>query len=107
VLYLKRNSAVCQAFSEAESPLPFTLPVGVLTEGHRKGMLYRLYPREEANEHVRLDRWREESPSSTVKLDLEQAIECINDDKCMEVTLQHLHVRQRILGGNMRPKWQE
>jgi predicted membrane GTPase involved in stress response len=41
------------------------------------------------------------------QLDLEQAIECINADECMEVTLQHLHVRQRILGGNMRPKWQE
>lgn len=41
------------------------------------------------------------------KLDLEQAIECINDDECLEVTLQHLLVRQRILGANMRPKRQE
>ncbi len=41
------------------------------------------------------------------KLDLEQAIERINDNKCMEVTLQHLHVRQRILVANMRPKRQE
>ena len=41
------------------------------------------------------------------KLDLEQAIECINDNECMEVTLQHLHVRQRILVANTRPKRQE
>jgi GTP-binding protein len=41
------------------------------------------------------------------KLDLEQAIECINDDECLEVTLQPLLVRQRILGANMRPKRQE
>jgi len=41
------------------------------------------------------------------KLDLEQAIECINDDECMEVTLQHLHVRKRILVANIRPKRQE
>lgn len=41
------------------------------------------------------------------KLDLEQAIECINDDECLEVTLQHLLVRQRILGADMRPKRQE
>jgi GTP-binding protein len=41
------------------------------------------------------------------KLDLEQAIECINDHECMEVTLQHLHVRQRILVANRRPKRQE
>ena len=40
------------------------------------------------------------------KLDLEQAIECINDHECMEVTLQHLHVRQRILVANRRPKRQ-
>ena len=41
------------------------------------------------------------------KLDLEQAIECINDNECLEVALQHLHVRQRILVVNMRPKRQE
>ena len=41
------------------------------------------------------------------KLDLEQAIECINDEECMEVTLQHLHIVQRILVVNIRPKWQE
>ena len=41
------------------------------------------------------------------KLDLEQAIECINNEECMEVTLQHLHVGQRILVANIRPKWQE
>ncbi len=78
-----------------------------MTEAYRKGMLYRLYPREETNEHVRLDRWREGLPSSTVKLDLEQAIEYINDDKCMQILLQHLHVYKRILVANMRPKRQE
>ena len=41
------------------------------------------------------------------KPDLEQAIECINDNKCLEVTLQHLHVRQRILVANLCPKQQE
>jgi predicted membrane GTPase involved in stress response len=41
------------------------------------------------------------------KLDLEQAIECINDNECLEVALQHLYVRQRILVVNMRPKRQE
>jgi len=41
------------------------------------------------------------------KLTLKQAIECSNDDECMEVTLQHLHVRQRILVADIRPKWQE
>ena len=41
------------------------------------------------------------------KPDLEQAIECINDNECLEVTLQHLHVRQRILAANLRPKQQE
>ena len=41
------------------------------------------------------------------KPDLEQAIECINDDMCLEVTLQHMHVRQRILVANLRPKQQE
>jgi predicted membrane GTPase involved in stress response len=41
------------------------------------------------------------------RLACEQAIEYINDDKCMEVTLQRLHVRQRILVANMRPKRQE
>jgi len=41
------------------------------------------------------------------QLDLEQAIECINADECMEVTLQYLHVRPRILGANMCPKRQE
>ena len=51
------------------------------------------------DEHVRLDRWREGLPSSTVKFDLEQAIECINDDKCMQVMLQHLHVHNEDSGG--------
>ena len=41
------------------------------------------------------------------KPDLEQAIERINDNKCLEVTLQHLHVRQRILVANLCPKQQE
>jgi len=41
------------------------------------------------------------------KPDLEPAIECINDNKCLEVTLQHLHVRQRILVANLRPKQRE
>jgi predicted membrane GTPase involved in stress response len=41
------------------------------------------------------------------KLDLKQAIECINDNECLEVALQHLHVRQRILVVNMRPKRHE
>jgi predicted membrane GTPase involved in stress response len=41
------------------------------------------------------------------KPDLEQAIECINDDMGLEVTLQHLHVHQRILVANLRPKQQE
>ena len=41
------------------------------------------------------------------KPDLEQAIERINDNKCLEVTLQHLHVRRRILVANLRPKQQE
>src|SRR5262245_49059793 len=51
------------------------------------------------DEHVRLDRWREGLPSSTVKFDLEQAIESINDDKCMQVMLQHLHVHNEDSGG--------
>ena len=41
------------------------------------------------------------------KLNLEQVIECINDNECLEVALQHLHVRQTILVVNMRPKRQE
>ena len=41
------------------------------------------------------------------KPDLEQAIERINDNKCLEVTLQHLHVRQRLLVANLHPKQQE
>ena len=41
------------------------------------------------------------------KPDLEQAIERINDNKCLEVTLQHLHVHQRLLVANLRPKQQE
>ncbi len=41
------------------------------------------------------------------KLDLEQAIECINDHECMEVTLPHRHVRQRILVANTCQKRQE
>ena len=41
------------------------------------------------------------------RLTCEQAIEYINDDKCMEITLQRLHVRQRILVANIYPKRQE
>ena len=41
------------------------------------------------------------------KPDLEQTIECINDNEGLEVRLQHLHVRQRILVANLRPKQQE
>ena len=41
------------------------------------------------------------------KRTLKYAIECINDEECMEVTLQHLHIVQRILVVNIRPKWQE
>ena len=38
------------------------------------------------------------------RLTLKQAIECINDDNYMEVTLHYLHIRPRILVANMRPK---
>ena len=41
------------------------------------------------------------------QLTLKQAIECINDDECMEVTLLYLRIRPRILVANRRPKRQE
>ena len=41
------------------------------------------------------------------KLSFEHAIECLNNDECLEVTLQHLRARKRILVANIHPKWQE
>ena len=70
-------------------------------------MLCQLYPREETNEHVRLDRCEKSRCLPLYKSDLGQTIECINDDERTEVPLQHLHVCQRILVANMRPKPQE
>jgi GTP-binding protein len=37
-------------------------------------------------------------------LNLEQAIEFINDDELVEVTPHNLRIRKRILAANMRPK---
>jgi GTP-binding protein len=37
-------------------------------------------------------------------MNLEQAIEFINDDELVEVTPKSIRLRKRILAGNMRPK---
>jgi len=41
------------------------------------------------------------------KLGLEQAIECIDNDESLGVTLQCLYIRKRILVANIHPKPQE
>jgi GTP-binding protein len=37
-------------------------------------------------------------------LNLEQAIEFINDDELVEVTPHNIRLRKRVLAANMRPK---
>ena len=67
-------------------------------------MLCSLYPRGKANAHVRLTAGEKRRLLPLYQLDLEQAIECINDNECLEVTLQHLHVAEDSVVVNMRPK---
>ena len=40
-------------------------------------------------------------------LNLEQAIEFINDDELVEVTPQSIRLRKKVLAANMRPKRSE
>ena len=61
-------------------------------------------PREEADEHARVDRRRSDPPDSAAPLSLEQAIEFINDDELVEVTPKFLRLRKRVLAANMRPR---
>jgi GTP-binding protein len=41
------------------------------------------------------------------QLNLEQAIEFINDDELVEVTPKHVRIRKKVLAANQRPKRSE
>jgi len=91
VMFIDPATAVYEGMIVGENSRPSDMDVNITREKKQTNMRAST-----ADEGIRLIPPR--------KLNLEQAIEFINDDELVEVTPKYLRMRKRVLAANMRPK---
>ena len=90
-MFVEPGSAVYEGMIVGENSRPNDLDVNITREKKQTNMRAST-----AEEGIRLIPPRQ--------LNLEQAIEFINDDELVEVTPKHVRLRKRVLAANQRPK---
>jgi GTP-binding protein len=90
-MFVEPGTAVYEGMIVGENSRPNDLDVNITREKKQTNMRAST-----AEEGIRLIPPRQ--------LNLEQAIEFINDDELVEVTPKHVRLRKRILAANMRPR---
>ncbi len=90
-IFIEPGTVVFEGMIIGENSRPSDMDVNVTKEKKQTNMRAST-----ADEAIRLVPFR--------RLDLEQAIEFINDDELVEVTPTSVRLRKRILAANMRPK---
>ena len=90
-MFIEPGAAVYEGMIVGENSRPNDLDVNITREKKQTNMRAST-----ADEGIRLIPPRQ--------LNLEQAIEFINDDELVEVTPKHVRLRKKVLASNMRPK---